>query len=85
MAKVMITIEAPGEPPTVAELRRRYKLAKHDIDEGFGVVEVDPAEHVYTVLVEESAAAKIQPGEGWQVEGPYSNPRIEPFGPPEPG
>ena len=85
MAKVMVTIQAPDAAPTVAELRRRYKLRENEIDASFGVVEVDPAEHVYTVLVEESAAAKIQPSGNWKVEGPYSNPRIQPFGPPEEG
>ena len=85
MPKVMVTIKAPVDPPTIADLCRRYKLHENEIDASFGVVEVDPAEHVYTVLVEESAAAKIQPNENWKVEGPYSNPRIQPFGPPEEG
>lgn len=83
MSKVMITIKAPDEPPSIAGLRRRYKLRKGQIDESFGVVEVDPQEHVYTVLVEASAAAKITGDESWKVEGPFSNPRIQPFGPPE--
>ena len=83
MAKVMVTIQARGDPPTIEGLRRRYKLRENEIDASFGVVEVDPAEHVYTVLVDEKAAAKITPTENWKVEGPYSNPRIQPFGPPE--
>jgi hypothetical protein len=83
MPKVMVTIQGPGEPPTVAELRRRYQLDESEIDASFGVVEVDPTEHVYTVLVEESAAAKVRPDQGWTVQGPYSNPRVEPFGPPQ--
>jgi hypothetical protein len=83
MAKVMITIEAPGEPPTLAGLRQRYNLRESEIDERFGVVEIDPQEHLYTVLVEASAAAKIQPGAGWEVQGPFSNPRVQPFGPPK--
>jgi len=83
MPKVMVTIQAPDNPPTIADLRRQYKLNEDEIDTSFGVVEVDPTEHVYTVLVEEGAAAKIQPNEMWTVRGPYSNPRIQPFGPPE--
>ncbi len=83
MPRVMVTIQAPDEPPTIDGLRRRYGLTEREIDASFGVVEVDPVEHVYTVLVEDSAVAKIQPNENWTVEGPYSNPRIEPFGPPE--
>ena len=81
MAKVMVTIRAPEGPPSLAAVRERYGLADGDLDERFGVVAVDPADHAYTVLVEQSAAARIQPGQGWDVEGPFANPRIEPFGP----
>lgn len=83
MSKVMVTIQTPDVPPTIDDLRHRYELAEDDIDPTFGVVEIDPEDHLYTVLVEESAAAKIQTNEDWQIEGPYSNPRIETFGPPE--
>jgi hypothetical protein len=79
----MVTIAAPDTPPTIAGLRERFNLDRHEIDERFGVVEIDPQEHLYTVLVESSAAAKIQPGAGWDVQGPFSNPRVQPFGPPE--
>jgi hypothetical protein len=83
MSKVMVNIRATGPAPTLADLRCKYDLSEDEVDETFGVVEVDPSEHVYTVLVEESAAAKITGNEEWAVEGPFSNPRIEPFGPPE--
>ena len=82
MPKVMITIRAPEGPPTLATIRERYGLTEDDIDARFGVVAVDPADHAYTILVEPSAASRITPGAGWDVEGPFSNPRIEPFGPP---
>ena len=81
----MVTIQAADNPPTIEDLRRKYALREDEIDASFGVVEVDPADHLYAVLVEESAAAKIQPNGNWTIEGPYSNPRIEPFGPPEEG
>ena len=83
MTKVMVTIRAPERPPTLDELVERYDLGPDDIDREFGVVEIDPDDHLYTVLVTESAAARIEPGDGWETEGPFSNPRIEPFGPPE--
>jgi hypothetical protein len=82
MAKVMMTIQTTDSAPTVEELRHRYALAEDEIDPAFGVVEVDPAQHIFTVLVEESAAAKMAPTERWKVAGPYANPSIEPFGPP---
>jgi glyoxylase-like metal-dependent hydrolase (beta-lactamase superfamily II) len=42
--------------------------------------EVDPEEHLSTILVEEDAAARIRDAD--QVTGVHANPPIEPFGPP---
>jgi len=84
MAKVMVTFQAEGPAPTIAELQQRFSITDDEIDYSFGVVEVDPKDHTYTILVEESAVDKVQPyGRITKVEGPFSNPRIEPFGPPE--
>jgi hypothetical protein len=83
MAKVMMTIRAPQGPPTVPEIVSRYGLQPGEIDADFGVVLIDPADHAYTILVEPSAAGKIQPGGDWETSGPFSNPKIEPFGPPQ--
>jgi hypothetical protein len=84
MARIMITFQVEGATPTIAELQQRFSLTDSEIDRSFGVVEVDPREHVYTILIEESAVDKVQPGGTiTKVEGPFSNPRIEPFGPPE--
>ncbi len=79
MAKVMVTLKGGAQPPTVEEIRRRFNLDLDDIDESFGVVEVDPANHIYTVLIEEHVAERLQPDDDWQFEGPFSNPRIAPF------
>ena len=88
MGKVMVTIRSAGPAPTLEQVRARYDLAEGDLDERFGVVEIAPGQGLYTVLVEESAAAMITgggAGDGeWEVSGPFANPRIEPFGPPEP-
>ena len=84
MTMVMMTLRCEGEAPTLETLRERFSLAETEIDESFGVVEVDPKEHIYTFLVTQEVAEKIDPGADWVVEGPYSNPRIEPFGPPRP-
>ena len=83
MTKVMVTIRADDEPPTLDEVVERYQLGPDDIDTDFGIVEVDPDDRLHVVLVSEAAAARIQPGDGWVTEGPFANPRIEPFGPPE--
>jgi hypothetical protein len=45
-------------------------------------VPISPAEHRYTILVDEAAATRI--ADAPQVEGVFGNPRIEGFGP-EPG
>jgi hypothetical protein len=78
MAKVLMTIEAPGEPPTPESIRDRYGLADAELDARFGVVAVDPQAGIYTVMVEDAAAAKLSSGGGWTVRGPFSNPRIAP-------
>jgi hypothetical protein len=83
MSKVMITIESQDAAPTIEQLQGRYNLLPADIDSEFGVVEIDPEQHLYTILVDEGAARKITTDERWKVQGPFSNPHIEPFGPPE--
>ena len=81
MSKVMVTISG-GSRPTLAEVKQAFALSDAEIDPDYGVIEVDDENHVYSILVEEQAAAKIS-GHGWSTEGPFSNPRIEPFGPPQ--
>lgn len=80
MSKVMMTITSPEGEPTVEGIIQRYDLDWDDIDRSFGVVAIDPADHAYTILVKSGAAAKIQPDQDWDISGPYSNPKIEPFG-----
>ena len=82
MNTVMLTICTNGEHPTLELVRARYGLTEEEIDASFGVVEIDPKESLFTILVTESAASKVQSGSEWDVEGPYSNPRIAHFGPP---
>jgi hypothetical protein len=81
MAKVMFTFDAP-QPLTLEAVKARFGLADEEIDPSFGVIEVDPESHSYTILVEESAGARIR-GQAPEVRGPFSNPKIAPFGPPE--
>ena len=85
MAKVMVTIKATDAAPTTEAIQRRHGLADDEIDRDFGVIDVDPDEHLYTILVEERVVAKLTGDPGWEVRGPYSNPRIAPFGLPQPG
>jgi hypothetical protein len=80
---VMMTIRVPSGAPSLDEVKQRYGLESGEIDESFGVVEIDPETHSYTILVEASAASKVQPGGDWEAEGPFSNPTIEPMWPPK--
>jgi hypothetical protein len=81
MAGVMVTLRLPPEQATLEEVRRLLGLSPEEVDPAFGVVNISPAEHLYTILVDEAAAARIANAD--PVEGVFSNPRIEPFGPPE--
>jgi hypothetical protein len=82
MGKVMITLTSTQGAPTVEEIERKFSLTPDDIDRQFGVVEVDDLACEYTILVEERAVPRIRSTEEWTVSGPFSNPRIAPFGPP---
>jgi hypothetical protein len=82
MSTVLMSLRAVSEAPTLEELKKRFGLENGEIDSEFGVVEVAPGE--FSFLVEEAAAEKCVSSGDWEVRGPFSNPRIAPFGPPEP-
>lgn len=79
MAKYMITLRLDPAEANLAAVSRKLNL-NNEIDPNFGVVSINPAENLYAILVDEAAATKLQGREG--VKGPYSNPKIEPYGPP---
>jgi len=83
MTDLMMTVQWPGKAPTIDEIQQRFSLTNEEISKSFGVVEVDPDEHIYTFLVKENAVSKIQSRTDVKVKGPYSNPQIGPFGPPD--
>jgi hypothetical protein len=62
-------------------VRQDLGLDEEEIDSESGVVPIDPAQNLYAIMVEESASARIEKGP--DVEGPFANPPIEPFGPPQ--
>jgi hypothetical protein len=77
----MMTVELDPGAATVAQAAERLGVSPDEIDAEFGVVSIDPDQNLYTVLVDERAASAAAGRPG--VEGPFSNPRIEPFGPPK--
>ena len=86
MNKLMFQFEHPDGAPTVEEAMSTYGLKRDEIDADFGVVPVDRERSIYVVLIDEDAAARLQEdpeSERSDVEGVFSNPPIEPFGPPQ--
>ena len=81
MPRVMVTLRLDPEQATLDEVRRLLGLDEGEVDPAFGVVNISPAEHLYTILVDEAAASRVAGADS--VEGVYGNPRIEPFGPPQ--
>jgi hypothetical protein len=77
----LYTIEWPKGKPSLAEAAAQLHVPESDMDEGFGVVPIDPAHHLYAVRVTTHNATSAAPQER-AVSGPYSDPKIEGFGPP---
>lgn len=71
----MKTLRHPGGAPKLADAAGILGVLESDLDSEFGVVEIDPARDLYAVVLEESAAASSEGG-----DGPYSNPLIAAFG-----
>lgn len=80
MTKVLLTTTLEPLHANPADAARRLNVAEGAVDPDFGVVSIDPVANLYAVLVDEASAhaAAQLPG----VEGPFSNPQIETFGPP---
>jgi hypothetical protein len=80
MASVMMTVELDPAAADLAAAAERLGVAPERLDAKFGVVAIDPDHNLYSVMVDESVGAEAGKRRG--VSGPYSNPRIAPFGPP---
>jgi hypothetical protein len=76
VAKVMVTLELEPGQASLDEVRRLLGLAEHELDADFGVVNISPKEHLYTILVDPDAAERVRGAE--PVRGVFANPRIEP-------
>ena len=79
--KVMFTIQGKGTAPSLDEVARAHGFRRAELDDQFGVIEVDPRDHTYAVLADEEAVGRVSGRRG--VAGPFANPKIEPFGPPQ--
>ena len=76
----LMTVTSPRGAPSLAEAARQLGVSVEDIDPVFGVVTIDPEKGTYAVQVKglHPNTQHERPGE---FRGPWSNPRIEPFGP----
>ncbi|WP_093171909.1 hypothetical protein [Sinosporangium album] len=74
---VLITVRLPLEA-TLPGAMHHYGLAKDEVDLNYGLVPIDPVQGLYALRVTEDASHRL----GMAVEGPYADPKIEPFGPP---
>jgi hypothetical protein len=81
MAKQMFTLTRDPSRASLEAVKADLGLGDDEIDADFGVVEIDPDAHQYAILVEQPAAERVGGKQG--VEGPFANPPIEPFGPPQ--
>jgi hypothetical protein len=81
MGKLMLTLKLDAGRATLEDARQRLGLDEGEVDDDFGVVNIDPEQDLYAILVDEQTAERVsgQP----DVKGPFANPPIEPFGPPK--
>jgi hypothetical protein len=80
---VMMPVHKSDGAPSLAEAASELGISVADIDQQFGVVAINPAQGLYAVQVKESSVGSADRG-GEPYRGPYSNPKIAPFGPLQP-
>jgi hypothetical protein len=79
MARMLLTVTWPGERPSLREVCEKYGLRPHEVDEDFGMIEIDPDAHLYTLRVDQDAAARVSEAYGDEVDGPFGDVRIGPM------
>jgi hypothetical protein len=79
-AFALMTVKSPNKVPTLEAAATLLNVSPNDIDQSFGIVPIDPENGLYAVQVREGALANRRES-NTQFNGPFSNPRIEGFGP----
>jgi hypothetical protein len=81
MTKLLFTLTRKRSEASLDSVKRDLDLDDEEIDSQYGLVAIEPEKDRYAILVEASASSRLAALPG--VEGPFANPRIEPFGPPQ--
>lgn len=85
MSKIMFQFRHTGSAPSLAQVAQEFGLDPSDLDADFGVIQTDSSQGLYTVQVEEAAAARLSErlkAKGSSSDpavGVFSNPTIEPI------
>jgi hypothetical protein len=80
MAQTIYTVKLAAGEENLATAAQKLRVEPADLDPDFGVVPVAPTEGLYAVLVVGAASPET---DGATTDGPFSNPPIATFGPPE--
>jgi hypothetical protein len=81
LGQVLLTCQLSAAEATVDAAAAHLGVPADAIDPEFGVVLIDPKTGSYAVMVDEDHADAAAARD--DVSGPWANPRIEAFGPPE--
>jgi hypothetical protein len=74
---VLVTVRLPPKA-TLEQAMQRLDLTEEEVDTAYGLVALDPDQGLYALRVTEAAGRRAAPADG----GPFSDPPIEPYGPP---
>lgn len=81
---VLITVRLP-HGATIESAMRKLKLSEKEVDLDYGLVPIDPDSGLYGLRVTEESSHRITAtaDDSGDYRGPWSDPHIEPYGPPQ--
>jgi hypothetical protein len=85
MEKMLFNITIKDSKPSIEKVCETFGFRPNDIDMEFGIISIDPEADLYCILVDKAAVERVQNlsvEKKEDIEGPFANPPIEPFGPP---
>ena len=80
--KALMTVRSADGPPTLEAAARQLGVSVSAVDAEYGVVLIDPQQSLYCVQVDAAQLPAVTGAEE-PYRGPFAEPRIETFGPPE--